>query len=160
MSCHHHEGSAEADKIFIMLWNGNLYSVTGKMLSHEAVTKEALDLKLTVDIKTLATSGPTALYYVPPRIYVSVLWYYCTFLSRSNDKYGIIFFRENRIHSDVFSIFIIKDKPLISFFSHQRIFIFLVEWQSILFCEGFTSCGSICRVSPAPLSSTPPPSVL
>lgn len=54
MSCRHHEGSAEADKIFIMLWNGNLYSVTGSKLSDEAVTNEALDLKLAVDIRTLA----------------------------------------------------------------------------------------------------------
>ena len=54
MSCRHHEGSAEADKIYIMLWNGNLYSVTGTMLSDESVANEALDLKLAVDIKTLA----------------------------------------------------------------------------------------------------------
>ena len=59
MSCRHHEGSAEADKIFIMLWNGNLYSVTGKMLSDEAVTNEVLDLKLAVDIKTLARPNST-----------------------------------------------------------------------------------------------------
>ena len=59
MSCRHHEGAAEADKIFIMLWNGNLYSVTGTMLSDEAVTNEALDLKLAVDIKTLARQNST-----------------------------------------------------------------------------------------------------
>ena len=27
MSCRHHEGDAAADKIYIMLWDGNLYSV-------------------------------------------------------------------------------------------------------------------------------------
>ena len=59
MSCRHQAGSAEADKIFIMLWNGNLYSVTGKMLSDEAVTNEALDLKLAVDIKTLDRANST-----------------------------------------------------------------------------------------------------
>merc|ERR1712110_1197361 len=59
MSCRHHEGSAEEDKIFIMLWNGNLYSVTGTMLSDESVANEALDLKLAVDIKTLATQTST-----------------------------------------------------------------------------------------------------
>ena len=60
MSCRHHEGDAESDKILIMLWNGNLYSVTGTMLSDEAVTNEALDLKLAVDIRTLSrqNTGP------------------------------------------------------------------------------------------------------
>ena len=57
MSCRHHEGSAEADKIYIMLWNGNLYSVTGTMLSDESVANEALDLKLAVDIETLSNTA-------------------------------------------------------------------------------------------------------
>ena len=27
MSCRHHEGTAEADKIYILLWNGSIYKV-------------------------------------------------------------------------------------------------------------------------------------
>merc|ERR1712241_1620970 len=48
MSCRHHEGDAAADKIYIMLWDGNLYSVTGAMLMDPEVEDKALDLKLVV----------------------------------------------------------------------------------------------------------------
>merc|ERR1711942_19872 len=48
MSCRHHEGDAAADKIYIMLWDGDLYSVTGAMLMDPEVEDKALDLKLAV----------------------------------------------------------------------------------------------------------------
>lgn len=48
MSCRHHIGEAEADHIYIMLWNGSLYRCTGKMLSDPEVDEKALDLKLIV----------------------------------------------------------------------------------------------------------------
>merc|ERR1712126_278524 len=48
MSCRHHEGDAETDKLYILLWNGNLYSVTGAMIMHPEVGDEKLDLKLAV----------------------------------------------------------------------------------------------------------------
>ena len=31
MSCRHHEGDAEADKIYILLWNGMLYKVSQRV---------------------------------------------------------------------------------------------------------------------------------
>jgi len=48
MSCRHHEGDAETDKLYILLWNGNLYSVTGAMIMDPEVGDEKLDLKLAV----------------------------------------------------------------------------------------------------------------
>jgi len=48
MSCRHHEGDAETDKIYILLWNGMLYSVTGAMLMDPDVADGALDLKVAV----------------------------------------------------------------------------------------------------------------
>jgi hypothetical protein len=48
MSCRHHEGDAETDKIYILLWNGMLYSVTGAMLMDPDVADDALDLKVAV----------------------------------------------------------------------------------------------------------------
>jgi len=49
MSCRHHQDNAKADKIYIMLWNGAVYSVTGNMLMDESVSDDALDLKLAVE---------------------------------------------------------------------------------------------------------------
>jgi len=48
MSCRHHEGDAETDRIYILLWNGMLYSVTGAMLMDPEVADSALDLKVAV----------------------------------------------------------------------------------------------------------------
>jgi len=48
MSCRHHHDDAENDKIYIMLWNGQIFSVTGNMLADESVSDDALDLKLAV----------------------------------------------------------------------------------------------------------------
>merc|ERR1712128_345683 len=48
MSCRHHEGEAEVDKVYILLWNGMLYSVTGAMLMDPDVADSALDLKVAV----------------------------------------------------------------------------------------------------------------
>merc|ERR1712002_1439476 len=48
MSCRHHEGDAEVDKVYILLWDGNLYSVTGAMLMDPEIEDKALDLKIAV----------------------------------------------------------------------------------------------------------------
>ena len=48
MSCRHHEGDAETDKIYILLWSGKLYKVTGAMLMDPEVTNASLDMKLSV----------------------------------------------------------------------------------------------------------------
>merc|ERR1712013_511410 len=48
MSCRHHEGDAAADKIYIMLWDGNLYSCTGNMLMDPEIEDKDLDLKKAV----------------------------------------------------------------------------------------------------------------
>eukprot|EP00092_Neocalanus_flemingeri_P069754 GFUD01085540.1.p1 GENE.GFUD01085540.1~~GFUD01085540.1.p1 ORF type:complete len:327 (-),score=109.76 GFUD01085540.1:125-1105(-) len=48
MSCRHHEGDAETDKIYILLWNGMLYKCTGAMLMDPEVANGALDLKVAV----------------------------------------------------------------------------------------------------------------
>merc|ERR1712083_212367 len=48
MSCRHHEGDAATDKIYILLWDGNLYSVTGAMLMDPEIEDKALDLKIAV----------------------------------------------------------------------------------------------------------------
>merc|ERR1712183_679871 len=48
MSCRHHEGDAETDKIYMLLWNGMLYKVTGNMLMDPEVANTALDLKVAV----------------------------------------------------------------------------------------------------------------
>jgi len=48
MSCRHHEGDAETDKIYMLLWNGMLYKVTGAMLMDPEVANTALDLKVAV----------------------------------------------------------------------------------------------------------------
>jgi len=48
MSCRHHEGEAEADMVYILLWSGMLYSVTGSKLMDPNVTDDDLDLKLAV----------------------------------------------------------------------------------------------------------------
>jgi len=48
MSCRHHEGDAEADKIYMLLWNGTLYKVTGSKLMDPDVKNEDLDLKVAV----------------------------------------------------------------------------------------------------------------
>merc|ERR1711887_222024 len=45
MSCRHHEGEAETDKIYMLLWNGMLYKVTGNMLMDPEVANDALDLE-------------------------------------------------------------------------------------------------------------------
>ena len=58
MSCRHHEGDAEADKIYIMLWNGNLYKVTGNMLSDVSVADDALDLKIAVKMEDYDDEDP------------------------------------------------------------------------------------------------------
>merc|ERR1712183_519512 len=48
MSCRHHEGEAETDKIYMLLWNGMLYKVTGNMLMDPEVANDALDLEVAV----------------------------------------------------------------------------------------------------------------
>lgn len=48
MSCRHHEGDAETDKIYILLWSGKLYKVTGAMLMDPEVANAALDMELAV----------------------------------------------------------------------------------------------------------------
>lgn len=48
MSCRHHEGEAKADIIYILLWNGALYKVTGSQLMDTAVENDKLDLKIAV----------------------------------------------------------------------------------------------------------------
>ena len=58
MSCRHHEGDAETDKIYIMLWNGNLYKVTGNMLSDINVADDALDLKIAVKMEDYDDGDP------------------------------------------------------------------------------------------------------
>eukprot|EP00092_Neocalanus_flemingeri_P001630 GFUD01001740.1.p1 GENE.GFUD01001740.1~~GFUD01001740.1.p1 ORF type:complete len:323 (+),score=95.76 GFUD01001740.1:81-1049(+) len=45
MSCRHHEGEAAADKIFILLCDGNIFKVTGMLLEDPSVSNEALDLE-------------------------------------------------------------------------------------------------------------------
>jgi len=47
MSCRHHEG-AKADTIYILLWNGTLYKVTGSQLMDSAIANDKLDLKVAV----------------------------------------------------------------------------------------------------------------
>merc|ERR1719245_402347 len=44
MSCRHHEGKAEADDIFIMLWSGIVYKVNGSKLADESVDDKDLDM--------------------------------------------------------------------------------------------------------------------
>merc|ERR1711970_312475 len=48
MSCRHHKGEAETDKIYMLLWNGMLYKVTGNMLMDPEVANDALDLEVAV----------------------------------------------------------------------------------------------------------------
>merc|ERR1712083_957483 len=47
MSCRHHADAA-VDKIYILLWNGNLFSVTGAKLMDPEIDNTALDLKIAV----------------------------------------------------------------------------------------------------------------
>jgi len=42
MSCRHHDGDAEADDIYIMLWSGIVYKVNGSKLADESVDNSAL----------------------------------------------------------------------------------------------------------------------
>merc|ERR1711913_99361 len=44
MSCRHHEGKAEADDIFIMLWSGIVYKVNGSKLMDANVDDKDLDM--------------------------------------------------------------------------------------------------------------------
>jgi len=44
MSCRHHEGKAEADDIYIMLWSGIVYKVNGSKLADESVDNSALGM--------------------------------------------------------------------------------------------------------------------
>eukprot|EP00092_Neocalanus_flemingeri_P000377 GFUD01000401.1.p1 GENE.GFUD01000401.1~~GFUD01000401.1.p1 ORF type:complete len:373 (+),score=71.57 GFUD01000401.1:22-1119(+) len=44
MSCRHHRGRAEEDKIFILLWNGHLVKVSGSLLEDPEIGNDALDM--------------------------------------------------------------------------------------------------------------------
>merc|ERR1712025_1269504 len=44
MSCRHHDGDAEADDIYIMLWSGIVYKVNGSKLADESVDNSALGM--------------------------------------------------------------------------------------------------------------------
>ena len=46
MSCRHHEGKAEADDIYIMLWNGIVYKVNGSKLADESIDNDALGMEV------------------------------------------------------------------------------------------------------------------
>eukprot|EP00092_Neocalanus_flemingeri_P022319 GFUD01024202.1.p1 GENE.GFUD01024202.1~~GFUD01024202.1.p1 ORF type:complete len:356 (+),score=87.45 GFUD01024202.1:96-1163(+) len=44
MSCRHHEAGAEDDKIYILLWDGNILKVTGSMLEDPDLSNDDLDI--------------------------------------------------------------------------------------------------------------------
>merc|ERR1711992_322839 len=44
MSCRHHDGDAEADDIYIMLWSGIVYKVNGSKLADDSVDNSALGM--------------------------------------------------------------------------------------------------------------------
>ena len=46
MSCRHHDGDAEADDIYIMLWNGIVYKVNGSKLADESIDNDALGMEV------------------------------------------------------------------------------------------------------------------
>ena len=44
MSCRHHQGQAEEDMVYILLWNGNVLKVSGSLLEDPEITDDLLDL--------------------------------------------------------------------------------------------------------------------
>ena len=42
MSCRHHQGQAEEDMVYILLWNGNVLKVSGSMLEDPEITDDLL----------------------------------------------------------------------------------------------------------------------
>merc|ERR1711918_151300 len=46
MSCRHHDGDAEADDIYIMLWSGIVYRVNGSKLADESIDNDALGMEV------------------------------------------------------------------------------------------------------------------
>merc|ERR1711992_13559 len=44
MSCRHHEGKAEADDIYIMLWSGIVYRVSGSKLADDSIADKDLGM--------------------------------------------------------------------------------------------------------------------
>merc|ERR1712241_605167 len=51
MSCRHHDGDAEADDIYIMLWSGIVYKVNGSKLADESIDNDALGMEVVAKAK-------------------------------------------------------------------------------------------------------------
>ena len=56
MSCRHHEGKAEADDIYIMLWSGIVYKVNGSKLADESVDNSALEMEEVAKVESDSSS--------------------------------------------------------------------------------------------------------
>merc|ERR1712168_713277 len=59
-SCRHHEGKAEADDIFIMLWNGIVYRVNGSKLADENIDNEALGMEVVAKVESDSSSSSSS----------------------------------------------------------------------------------------------------
>merc|ERR1712121_225336 len=51
MSCRHHDGDAEADDIYIMLWSGIVYKVSGSKLADDSIDNDALGMEIVAKAK-------------------------------------------------------------------------------------------------------------
>jgi len=51
MSCRHHDGDAEADDIYIMLWSGIVYKVNGSKLADDSIDNDALGMEIVAKAK-------------------------------------------------------------------------------------------------------------
>jgi len=52
MSCRHHDGDAEADDIYIMLWSGIVYKVNASKLADESVDNDSLGMEVVAKAET------------------------------------------------------------------------------------------------------------
>merc|ERR1712002_1270167 len=52
MSCRHHDGDAEADDIYIMLWSGIVYKVNGSKLADGSVDSDALGMEVVAKVES------------------------------------------------------------------------------------------------------------
>jgi len=60
MSCRHHEGKAEADDIYIMLWNGIVYKVNGSKLADESIDNDALGMEVVAKVESDSSSSSSS----------------------------------------------------------------------------------------------------